>query len=153
MSSTIRGGMTARWPGGDPRQERPQAAPAPGEVLVVAREALRQRARLRDAREEPRDQALFLVLVVVDGRGVEVAQDRARRGARIGIAAVLGQVALEPRERGELLADAAVAGDEHRERLVVGGGVGGGKRVHGGFPDHRRASAPQGDLVTATDTM
>ena len=76
---------------------------------------------------------------------------------RVGVVTVLGQVALEARQRRELLADAAVAGEQHLERLVEGRGFAAGK-VEGDHDairegDQRRASAPQGDLVTATDTM
>ena len=82
---------------------------------------------------------------------------RRGRGAGVVVVPMLGQVMLEARERRELLADAQMAGGEHREGIVERGGVAAGEhRVrHGKLScgSQRRASAPQGDLASATDTM
>jgi len=61
---------------------------------------------------------LFLVRVVVGRGAVEILEDGAGGGARIVVAAMLRQVALQPAERDELALDAPVAGDQHPERIV-----------------------------------
>ena len=116
----------------------------------------RQRARLQVALREARQDASLLVLVVLERRRVEIAQDRACGGAGVRVVPVLRQVSPEARERGELLADAAVARGQHLERLVEGRAVAAGqdRDSHvGTLRSHRDASAPQGDLVIATETM
>jgi hypothetical protein len=52
---------------------------------------------------------------------VEIFHDGTGGGTRVVVATVLRQVALEPFERCELALDAAVAGDEHPERIVESG--------------------------------
>ena len=64
--------------------------------------------------DEPRKEARLLIGVMVGRGGVEIVEDRARRSPRVGVAAMLGQMALQPVERRELPLDAAVAGRQHR---------------------------------------
>ncbi len=110
----------------------PSARRAPrARVPAAARGCARRRGD-----DEPREQALLLVGVVVDRRRVEVAHDRRRRGARVGVRMVLGQVPQQAVERRQLALDAPVARAQHAERIVEAGRRVHGKRVmrHGGSP-------------------
>ena len=108
--------------------EQALAQPPPLRVhrLVLALELLDGggdlRAPLRRrAHAKQREEVLVLVLVVEDPRGIEVAQHRLRRRARLGVAAAFLQVRAQALERRQLLLDAQVAGREHLERLIEQG--------------------------------
>ena len=58
---------------------------------------------------------------MVGRRVVEVLEDRAGGGARVVVAAMLRKMALQPREGRELALDAAMAREEHAERIVEAG--------------------------------
>jgi hypothetical protein len=90
---------------------------------VVGVEAGDEAGCRRHRRREAWEDAPLLVGVVVGRGGIEVLQDGARRRAGVLVAAVLGQVALQARQRGELPLDAAVTGGQQRQRIVERRGV------------------------------
>ncbi len=108
--------------GDDAGQQRPQAAPARRDNVVVVLELGEKRfgGPVRDG-AQAREHALFLVRVMIGRGAIEVLEDGPGSGARIVVAAMLGQVALQAAERGELALDAPVARDQHPERIVEAG--------------------------------
>ena len=72
-------------------------------------------------RAQARKYALLFVRVVIRRGAIEILEDRSGGGTRVVVAAVLRQMALQPRERRHLALDAPVAGDEHAERIVESG--------------------------------
>lgn len=99
---------------------------------VLRFEPVRHRGEIGPCCEQAREQALLLVLVVMDGRRIEVPHDRGGRAHGLRIGAVLREMGPQARERGELLLDPAVACAQHAQRVVeAGGGCGVEKVGHG----------------------
>ena len=99
-------------------EQGPQPAPAHRKCVVVVFEVLDHWSGVR---LQSRKQAFFLVGMMVGRGAVKIFDDGAGGGARFVVATVLRKVALEPAERRELALDAAVARDEHPERIVESG--------------------------------
>jgi hypothetical protein len=70
---------------------------------------------------QSRKQALFLVGVMIGRGAIEIFHDGASGGASIVVATMLRQVTLQPAERRELALDAAMAGNEHCQRIIESG--------------------------------
>ncbi len=83
---------------------------------------------LRVQRQQTREDALLLVGVMIGCGVVEVLEDRTGGGAGVVVAAVRKNVVRKARERGQLALDAAVAREEHPERIVEAGRRVGGRK-------------------------
>ena len=71
--------------------------------------------------DERREEVFFLVGMMVQRRCIEVAHHVSRRGARLGVCAVAGQVRHEAPQRGALALDARMARREHLQRHFEAG--------------------------------
>ena len=118
----LRGDRLARTPATMPTSSGRRRRQFARDNVVVVLELGEKRfgGHVRDG-AQAREHALFLVGVMVGRGAIEVLEDGPGGGARIVVAAMLGQVALQAAERGELALDAPVARDQHPERIVEAG--------------------------------
>ncbi|HSW82105.1 MAG TPA: hypothetical protein VLH12_01430 [Usitatibacter sp.] len=124
---------------------------------MVAFELLAQRieASLFGARGyalfEEREEILFLVVVVAFRRLHEVAQDGLGGEARLRIDAIPHEMLVQALERVELPLDAAMAGEQHLERIVES--YGRIEKARARVPFHPRATGARGKGCSMSHTM